>query len=178
MEGVPHSTGKAAVIKCLSGHRGVDGMFKIRKATVKDAEGVLRLAKELFYDLGHQMKVDDKRELLFCRKILKSGKYVAFLSIGPQDYANGIITLSEGLSIYAGGKFGVIREFYIMPEMRSRGLGKALLEKAKKYGRGRGWRRIEVTPPDKTKWRRAYRFYAREGFIEIGPRIKFENLIE
>jgi len=153
-------------------------MFKIRKATVKDSEAVLRLVKELFYDLGHQMKVDDRRALLFCKKILKSGKYMAFLSIGPQDYANGIITMSEGLSIYAGGKFGVIREFYIMPEMRSKGLGKALLEKAKKFGRSKGWRRIEVTPPDKTKWRRAYRFYVREGFREIGPRIKFENLIE
>ena len=156
----------------------MDGMFKIRKATGKDAETVLRLAKELFYDLGHQMKVDDQQDLLFCKKILKSGKYVVFLSIGPQDYANGIITLSEGLSIYAGGRFGVIREFYIIPEMRSKGLGKALLEKAKEFGRKNGWKRIEVTPPDKTKWRRAYRFYVREGFKEIGPRIKFENLIE
>jgi len=156
----------------------MDGMFKIRKATGKDAETVLRLAKELFYDLGHQMKVDDQQDLLFCKKILKSGKYVVFLSIGPQDYANGIITLSEGLSIYAGGRFGVIREFYIIPEMRSKGLGKALLEKAKEFGRKNEWKRIEVTPPDKTKWRRSYRFYVREGFKEIGPRIKFENLIE
>ncbi len=156
----------------------MDGMFNIRKATAKDAETVLRLTKELFYDLGHQMKVDDQQALLFCKKILKSGKYVAFLSIGPQDYANGIITLSEGLSIYAGGKFGVIREFYIIPEMRSKGLGKALLEKAKEFGRINGWKRIELTPPDKMKWRRAYRFYVREGFKEIGTRIKFENLIE
>jgi GNAT superfamily N-acetyltransferase len=156
----------------------MDGMFKIRKATVKDAEAVLRLAKELFYDLGHQMKVNDRQALLFCRKILKSGKYIVFLSIGPQDYENGIITLSEGISIYACGKFGVIREFYIMPEMRSKGLGKALLEKAKKFGRSKGWRRIEATPPDKMKWRRAYKFYVREGFREIGTKVKFENLIE
>jgi GNAT superfamily N-acetyltransferase len=153
-------------------------MFKIRKATVKDAEDVLRLAKELFYDLDHQMKVNDRQALLFCRKILKSGKYVVFISIGPQDYANGIIALSEGVSIFAGGRFGVIREFYIMPEMRSKGLGKALLEKAKKFGRSKRWRRIEATPPDKMKWRRAYKFYVREGFREIGTRVKFENPIE
>jgi len=156
----------------------MESMFKIRKATVKDAEAVLRLTKELFYDLSHQMNVNDRQALLFCRKIIKSGKYIVFLSIGPQDYENGIITLSEGISIYAGGRFGVIREFYIMPEMRSKGLGRALLEKAKKFGRRKGWRRIEATPPDKMRWRRAYKFYVREGFREIGTKVKFENLIE
>ena len=86
-----------------------------------------------------------------------------------------MITLSEGLSIYAGGKFGVIREFYVIPEMRSTGVGKALLEKAKEFGRESGWKRIEVTPPDKGKWPRIYNFYTSESFKEIGPRLKLEN---
>jgi GNAT superfamily N-acetyltransferase len=149
-------------------------MFNIRKATIKDAESILRLAKEMFYDLGHQLKGDDQQSLLFCKKILKSGEYVVFLSTGPQEYANGIITLSEGLSIYAGGKFGVIREFYIIPEMRSTGVGKALLEKAKEFGRKNGWKRIEVTSPEKRKWPRTHKFYVREGFREIGPRLTLE----
>jgi GNAT superfamily N-acetyltransferase len=109
---------------------------------------------------------------------LESGEYVAFLSNSPQGYANGIITLSEGLSIYAGGKFGVIREFYVIPEIRSTGVGKELLERAKEFGKKNGWNRIEVTLPDKVKWPRTFNFYIREGFKEIGPRFKLESLNE
>ena len=56
--------------------------------------------------------------------------------------------------------------------MRSNGAGKALLEKAKEFGRRRDWKRIEVTPPDKGKWIRTYSFYIKEGFREIGPCLK------
>jgi GNAT superfamily N-acetyltransferase len=151
-------------------------MLTVRKATGKDAESILRLAKELYSELGHRLSIGDHESVPFCKAILESGEYVVFLSDGPQGYPNGIITLSEGLSIYAGGKFGVIREFYVIPEMRSTGVGKALLEKAKEFGRRSGWKRIEVTPPDKGKWSRTYDFYIREGFAEIGPRLKLENL--
>ncbi len=88
----------------------------------------------------------------------------------------GILTLSEGISIYSGGRFGVIREFYVVTNMRSRGIGKALLEKAKEFSQNKGWKRIEVTPPSKEKHLRTYAFYAREGFREIGPRLKYEDL--
>jgi GNAT superfamily N-acetyltransferase len=153
-------------------------MLSIRKATVEDTETILRLAKGLFSELGHSLPVDNQQSLLFCKTILESGEYVVFLSNYSQGHSNGIITLSEGLSIYACGKFGVIREFYVIPEMRSTGVGKALLEKAKEYGRSNMWKRIEVTPPDKMKWPLTYKFYSREGFSEIGPRLKLESLNE
>jgi len=153
-------------------------MLTIRKATVEDAEGILRLAKCLFSELGHKLPMNDQQSVHFCRDILTSGECRVFLSDGAQGDVNGVITLSEGLSIYAAGRFGVIREFYVVPDMRYRGIGKALLEKAKELGRAEGWKRIEVTPPDKVKWYRAYDFYVREGFGEIGPRLKLENLNE
>ena len=124
-------------------------MATIRKATVEDAGGILRLTKCLFSELGHQRPMNDQQSVLFCRDILTSGEYRVFLSNGAQGHANGVITLSEGLSIYAAGRFGVIREFYVVPDMRSRGIGKAF-----------------------------YAFYLREGFGEIGPRLKLENLNE
>ena len=44
---------------------------------------------------------------------MENGEYVAFISNNHQGDATGIITLSEGISIYAGGKFIVIQEFYV-----------------------------------------------------------------
>ena len=110
-------------------------MHNIRKATVEDAEIILELVKELFYEIGHQLPLDEQQSSFFCKSILESDEYVVFLSNSPKGYVNGIITLSEGLSIYAGGKFGIIREFYVLPEMRSTGIGKDLLERAKEFGK-------------------------------------------
>ena len=153
-------------------------MLNVRMATREDAETVCKFAEELFSELGHTLPLDGKQSGLYCQAILESGEYVVFLSLGPHGRANGIITLSEGISIYAGGKFGVIREFYVLPEERSTGVGKALLEKAKEFGRGKGWKRIEVTPPGKVKWPRTYNFYMQSGFKEIGPGLKLEDLNE
>lgn len=118
-----------------------DSMFTVRRATGDDAEIILALAIGLFSELGHRLPVDDHKSVLLCKTILGNGEYVAFISDNHHGQACGIITLSEGISIYAGGKFGIIREFYVIPEMRSNGVGKALLEKAKEFGRRRGLKR-------------------------------------
>lgn len=155
----------------------VKGALRIRKAVIRDAETVLRLIKELFAELGHIPPTTDfNQSLAFCKDILESDEYVVLLAMDSKELVAGILTLSEGISIYAGGRFGVIREFYVVPKMRSKGIGKALLGKAKEYSQNKGWRRIEVTPPSKEKHFRAYTFYAREGFREIGPRLKYEDL--
>ncbi|MGA2733901.1 MAG: GNAT family N-acetyltransferase [Syntrophobacteraceae bacterium] len=149
----------------------------IRRALTKDAETVSRLSRELFAELGHQPPFADfNQSVVFCHDILEKDEYLAFLAFDEKDFASGIITLSEGISIYAGGRFGVIRELYVVPEMRCKGVGNALLEKARELAKSRDWRRIEVTLPSKDKWTRTYSFYAREGFKEIGPRLKYENL--
>ncbi|MGO8943166.1 MAG: GNAT family N-acetyltransferase [Syntrophobacteraceae bacterium] len=145
----------------------------------EDAETVSRLTRELFAELGHQPPFADfNQSVAFCQDILEKDEYSAFLAFDEKGFASGIITLSEGISIYAGGNFGVIREFYVVPEMRCKRVGKALLEKARESAKSRDWKRIEVTLPSKDKWTRTYSFYSREGFKDIGPRLKYENLYE
>jgi len=149
----------------------------IRRALIEDAETVSRLTKELFSELGHTPLIaDPNQSVTFCKNILEKDEYVVFLAVDSKGLAGGIITLSEGIAIYAGGRFGIIREFYVMPEMRSGGVGKALWERVKNFARSKGWRRLEVTPPHKEKHGRTYSFYAREGFCEVGSRLKYENL--
>jgi len=150
-------------------------MATIRRASFGDVDVVIKLSKQLFAELGHPFPFSENDRLIsFCKNLLKNKDYIVFLSFDSQNSACGMITLSEALSIYAGGNFGVIREFYVIPEMRSSGIGKALLNAAKEFGRSKGWMRIEVTPPHKDNWTRTYNFYQREGFIEIGPRLKLE----
>jgi GNAT superfamily N-acetyltransferase len=149
----------------------------VREATIDDAPTVSRLTGDLFVELGHTSPFADLDEAAaLCRDMFEKGEYVAFLAETPNGSVHGILTMSEGVSIYAGGRFGVIREFYVVPEWRSQGVGKALWEKAKEFARNKGWRRIEVTPPSKDEHTRTCNFYAREGFREIGPRLKYESL--
>jgi GNAT superfamily N-acetyltransferase len=150
--------------------------MKIRRGTEEDALSVLEMMKRLFDDLHHQLILSDGECLSFCESILKKGDYVVFISETSDGKLTGVLTMTESLSIYAGGKFGIIQEFYVIPEMRSHGIGKELLKRAIGYGKDTGWKRIEVTPPDKSQWPRAYGFYSSELFKEIGPRMKLENL--
>jgi GNAT superfamily N-acetyltransferase len=147
----------------------------IRKVTPEDAEIILKLVNRPFVELHRHPPMGDGKSVSFCKSILESGKYVTFISEDHQGSANSLIALSQALSIYTGGMFGVIREFYVVPEARSTGVGKALLETAKGFAANSGWKRLEAPPPDKDKWFRTYDFYIREGFSEIGPRLKLED---
>ena len=85
----------------------------------------------------------------------------------------GVLTVSESIALYAGGYIGVLNELYVVPEFRSAGVGKMLLDFAKEVGESRGWKRLEVTTPG-AEFERTVRFYGREGFHQIGPRMKYE----
>lgn len=85
----------------------------------------------------------------------------------------GVLTVSESIALYAGGYIGVLNELYVLPEFRSAGVGKMLLDFAKEVGESRGWKRLEVTTPG-AEFERTVRFYGREGFHQIGPRMKYE----
>lgn len=154
-------------------------MVTIKRGTIEDVDNLLRLSKELFSEIGHQFPIaDNNKAKAFCQDLLKNEDHVVFIASDANDSACGVITLNEGLSVYAGGKFGIIREFYVIEQKRSSGIGKALLHSAVEFARSKGWKRLEVTPPHKEEWRRTYNFYMREGFVEIGPRLKLENLNE
>ena len=80
----------------------------------------------------------------------------------------GFLALYEGYALYAEGAFGTIPELYVRPAHRSRGVGAALLEEARRVGRSKGWTRLEVTTPPLPQFDRTLAFYRREGFSVSG----------
>ena len=84
----------------------------------------------------------------------------------------GVIMLNECMAIYAGGRFGEITELYVSPPYRSNGIAPMLIGAATAIGHRRGWKRLEVGAPDQPAWSRTLRFYVREGFEEVGPRLR------
>lgn len=100
-------------------------------------------------------------------------RFQVFAATDDSGAVLGLLTLSETFAIYANGNYGVIDEMYVVPEHRSTGVGKMLLNAVKEYGRRRGWSRIDVTAPESVRWDRTRQFYEREGFAFTGPKLKF-----
>jgi GNAT superfamily N-acetyltransferase len=148
--------------------------MKIIKAEKKHSKEIIRLVAELISELaGKRFLIDALEVTEFIERSIDNGKYFAFLALDNNQNAFGIITAGESGAVYAGGTFGVIHEFYIAPEKRCYGLGNQLIEKVKKTAIDMGWKRLEVGAPPYPEWKRTKSFYVREGFVEIGPRLKW-----
>jgi len=150
-------------------------MIKIETAGPDQSEMVFDLVEKLLIELreeGERGGIPD-RERVKSHWIENSERFVAFVARDENDTPVGVITLSECFAIYAGGKYGVIDELYVVPEYRGRKVGQKLLETVKEYAREKGWMRIDVTAPAGDRWARTVRFYEREGFVFTGPKLKF-----
>lgn len=145
-------------------------MLHFRLADSADTHLVAILIASLFEEVGHTQTAREIAEIFAA--VENDDRHSTLLAFDDED-AVGIITVSESIAFYAGGEIGVINELYVLPEWRSEGVGKLLLDQMKEIAFARGWRRLEVTTPGEA-YDRTIRFYEREGFFPIGPRMKWE----
>ncbi len=151
--------------------------IEIRRAGSEDGPMVGELAyllvRELAPESADEISLDAYRAT--AAKLLgQDGGFWALLAYYDQtERPCGLVTLNECAAIYAGGRFGEIPELFVAPDYRSRGVAAALVKAAVDFARGQGWHRLEVGAPDQPRWQRTMRFYFREGFTEVGPRLSY-----
>jgi ribosomal protein S18 acetylase RimI-like enzyme len=98
--------------------------------------------------------------------LIENGEVVVlFAGEGPDGFAQ----LRFRPSLYAGALDVYIEELYVVPELRGRGIGRALLEAAMDHARERGAAHIELTTSEDDVAARS--LYASAGFTnrEGGP---------
>jgi GNAT superfamily N-acetyltransferase len=148
-------------------------VVEIVRAGAEDRETVLVLVERLLRELEEQpgeFSGLDRAKIL--RDLEAAGeRFAAFLAVEAGDPV-GVLTLTETFAIYAGGRYGVIDEFYVAAGHRGEGIGRRLIEAALQLGRERGWVRIEVTAPPGPRWERTVRFYEEQGFLFTGPKLR------
>ena len=148
--------------------------IEIRTATREDAaivgELAYRLVREISPDGAPQIDLGDYRA---CATRLLDGQSGFWALIAfAEDKPVGLLTLSLCAAIYAGGSFGEIAELYVDSDYRSQRIAAELVAAAVDFAKERDWPRLEVGAPDLPRWQRTVDFYLKEGFVEVGPRLK------
>lgn len=150
--------------------------IRIHAAAPADSEAIAAMAVELLQEImaltgGGQFPAQRESIDRCCAHWLRDDRYAVFLAGSPDGGSPlGFSAVTSMRSLYAGGIFGVITEFYVRPGFRSEGIGALLLEAAKSHAREQGWLRLEVTTPPLPQFERTLQFYESHGFEVTGGR--------
>ena len=147
----------------------------IHLATEEDAHVIGKLVYSLMVELEHSsFNMSEAFYATKAQELLTARQIYVFIAKDAHGEPVGFISLATSSAIYAEGVFGAVNELYVLPAMRSAGVGKLLLNKAKAFASEMAWTRLEVTAAHERISPRTVHFYLREQFMEVGPRLKFE----
>lgn len=147
-------------------------MIRIEPAQPDEADIVAEMLGDLLHEIMTAVKekafgFHQAETAARARAWMQDGCYMVLLARAAFEPV-GFLALYQSYALYAEGVYGTIPEFYVRPSHRSQGIGSALLTEAKRVGRTRSWRRLEVTTPPLPQFDRTLAFYQRHGFAVSG----------
>ena len=148
--------------------------INFRVAALKDSELIGSLVVELTTEIckltkAQHFDIDLDGTIQRCSELITDGHYAAIIGI-CEGNPIAVVTMTETYALYAGGKIGVIQEFYVSPEFRASGVGSMLLEQVQDYGKKHNWSCIELCTPPLPEFERTLNFYQKNGLIPVGGR--------
>jgi GNAT superfamily N-acetyltransferase len=149
-------------------------------ATEDDAETIADLVIKLTEEIcikthAKHFDIDLSGITKNCRELMRDKNYGAILGYSA-GRPMAVSTFTESYALYAGGKVGIIPEFYVDPAFRSSGVGEKLLSQIQDYGRNHGWSCIELCTPPLPEFERTLVFYQKNGLIPVGGRKMRQHL--
>lgn len=148
--------------------------INFREATLKDSDVIGSLVVKLTSEISELTKaqhfdIDLNGTIQRCRELINDGHYSALIGF-DKNTPVAVATMTETYALYAGGKIGVVQEFYVSPEYRAAGVGSMLIEQVQYYGRQQNWSCIELCTPPLPEFERTLNFYQKNGLIPVGGR--------
>ncbi|XOV80260.1 MAG: GNAT family N-acetyltransferase [Aestuariibacter sp.] len=137
-------------------------------------ELVMKLTNEISERTGQQQF--DINTTMICNNLREFMSESQYTVVGAcfSGTLIGFGTICESCSLYAGGRFGVIQEFYVLPEYRCKGVGRHLIARIIEYGQSKMWRRLELCTPPVPEFDSTLSFYEGTGFeITGGHKMKY-----
>ncbi|MBL1319698.1 MAG: GNAT family N-acetyltransferase [Methylophaga sp.] len=117
--------------------------------------------------------VDVPLALSLCQTYVSNGLYNVIAAF-DENKIIGFGALCESHSLYAEGSFGIIQEFYVMPNYRSQDIGRELINEIVNFAKNKQWKRLELCTPPLPEFDRTVKFYQANGFeITGGYKMKY-----
>ncbi|MEG3638221.1 GNAT family N-acetyltransferase [Magnetococcus sp. PR-3] len=156
-------------------------MTHIRLANRSDQPTIIDLVAQLLDEImqrsgGKHFDMDRKQSLSLLEEWLKDGSYSVLIAEQAQEIV-GCATMVESRSLYAGGSFLSVPELYVVPALRSHGVGKLLLDAVIAHAQANRWDRIELTTPPLPMFDKTVAFYKQNGFERAGG-YKMKRIIQ
>jgi len=151
---------------------------EFREVNASEAKEIAKLAvcltNEIIERTGvKHFDVDIPLAEKLCDKFISNGHY-SVLAAFDGGQIIGFGALCESHSLYAEGTFGILQEFYVLPEYRSKSVGKELLIEIVEFSRTKKWVRLELCTPPVPEFERTVAFYKDNGFeITGGYKMKY-----
>lgn len=135
------------------------------------AQLIVALTDEIMQRIGdttHQsFSTDVEKATKLLKALMESENYIVFAAIEDNQLI-GFASTCESYAIYANGKFGIIQEFYVLPNFRSQKVGEKILEAVTKYAETVEWQRIELSTPPLPAFEKTVGFYQKNNFARTG----------
>ncbi|HEY6910296.1 MAG TPA: GNAT family N-acetyltransferase [Myxococcales bacterium] len=144
--------------------------MRISRLTRRDCGAALPLLEAQYRE--HEIEMGGARLLRALRELL-GGKGLVLLA-WERTAAVGVAVLGFSHQLERGGATAWLDELYVVPERRSRGIGRALLRRALREARREGCESVHLEVV--RGHGRAARLYVREGFQRM-PRTRYMRQI-
>ena len=146
--------------------------MKIELIKNVDATEIAKLAvcltNEIMERTGKKhFNVDINLAICLCKSFLQNGQYNVIAAYDGESIV-GFAALCESHSLYAEGSFGIVQEFYVLPEYRSRKIGTKIIHKIKSFAESKKWKRLELCTPPLPEFEKTVNFYQENGFEITG----------
>ena len=140
-----------------------------RLAGPEDTAEVTRLVSALLVELGGAA-LDPKRAAKTWARLCADPALGFAVLGGSGPRSDSVCTVSFAHALRANGRYAIVQEMYVTPDLRSTGLGRETLALALRTARERGCPFVELGTPFQGE--RQIAFYQRSGFVNIGARLR------
>jgi len=155
--------------------------INFRQATIQDSEIIGSFVVAITTEICERTNtkhfdIDLSTTVQRCRELLNNGHYAVIIGF-KEESPIAVATLTETYALYAGGKIGVVQEFYVSPEFRSAGVGSMLVEQIQSFAKEQNYSCIELCTPPLPEFERTLNFYIKTGLIPVGGRKMRQALV-
>ncbi|SVA53548.1 uncharacterized protein METZ01_LOCUS106402, partial [marine metagenome] len=118
-------------------------MSKIVQAEIEHLREVSRLFN--LYRIFYKEKDDLDSAKQFIKQRLENGDSTIFISINDDASLNGFVQLYPSFCSVSMIPILILYDLFVDPDIRTKGIGRSLMNKAEQYAQENGFKRLELS---------------------------------